>query len=83
MLTTRVQRVNSIGPVKQNYLAYYCDYFLIHRLKHVFWVLKEPSHRDISFEYPQHMFWLGNKKNNFQLRTLILGPEQDGNWGEV
>ena len=28
---------------------------------------KEPSHRDGSFEYPQHMFWLGNKKNNFQL----------------
>ena len=27
---------------------------------------KEPS-----FEYPQHMFWLRNKKNNFQLHTLI------------
>ena len=25
---------------------------------------KEPSHRDGSFEYPQHMFWLRNKKNN-------------------
>ena len=35
---------------------------------------KEPSHRDGSFEYPQHMFWLRNKKNNFQLRTLIWGP---------
>ena len=34
---------------------------------------KEPSHRDGSFEYPQNMFWLRNKKNNFQLRTL--------NWG--
>ena len=34
---------------------------------------KEPSHRDGSFEYPQHMFWLRNKKNNFQLRTLIWG----------
>ena len=22
---------------------------------------KEPSHRDGSFEYPQHMFWLRNK----------------------
>ena len=29
-----------IGPVKQNNLAYNCDYFLIHQLKHVFWVLK-------------------------------------------
>ena len=35
---------------------------------------KEPSHRDGSFEYPQHMFWLRNKKNNFLLRTLIWGP---------
>ena len=35
---------------------------------------KELSHRDGSFEYPQHMFWLRNKKNNFQLRTLIWGP---------
>ena len=36
---------------------------------------KEPSHRDGSFEYPQHMFWLRNKKNNFQLCTLIWGPD--------
>ena len=40
---------------------------------------KEPSHRDSSFEYAQHMFWLRNKKNNFQLRTLILGPELSDN----
>ena len=26
-----------------------------------------------SFEYPQHMFWLRNKKNNVQVRTLICG----------
>ena len=25
---------------------------------------KEPSHRDGSFEYPQHMVWLRNEKNN-------------------
>ena len=33
---------------------------------------KEPSPREGSFEYPQQMFW--NKKNNFQLRSLIWGP---------
>ena len=27
-----------------------------------FWCLKEPYHLDGSFEYPQHMFWLRNKK---------------------
>ena len=26
---------------------------------------KEPSHRDGSFDYPQHMIWLRNKKINF------------------
>ena len=36
-----------------------------------FGCLKEPSHWDGSFEYPQHMFWLRNKKNHLQLRTLI------------
>ena len=36
---------------------------------------KEPSHRDGSFEYPKHMFWLRIKKINFQLRTLIWGAE--------
>ena len=31
---------------------------------------KEPSHWDGSFEYPQRMFWLRNKKINFLLHTL-------------
>ena len=31
---------------------------------------KEPSHRDGSFEYPQHMFWLGNKKMIFSYALL-------------
>ena len=35
---------------------------------------KELSHREGSFEYPQHMFWLRNKKNNFLVRTLICRP---------
>ena len=42
---------------------------------------KEPSHRDGSFEYPQHMFWFGNKKNNFftpfYLRLLMVGRTAD------
>ena len=41
---------------------------------------KELSHRDGSFEYPQHMFWLRNKKNNFQLHTLIWRPAQCVMW---
>ena len=29
------------------------------------------AHRDGSFEYLQHMFWLRNKKNDFQNPSLI------------
>ena len=35
---------------------------------------KEPSHQDGSFEYPQHVLWLRNKKNNFQILSLIWRP---------
>ena len=31
---------------------------------------KEPSHRDGSFEYSQHMFWLRNMKIKFLLQAL-------------
>ena len=34
-------------------------------------MLKKPSHWNGSFEYPQHMFWMRNKENNFPIRTLI------------
>ena len=44
-----------------------------HQFKNVFWCSKEPSHRDVSFEYPQYMFCLRNKETNFQLPTLIWG----------
>ena len=48
--------------------------FLSISLNMCFGYSKEPSHLDGSFEYPQQMFWLRNKKNNFQLRTLIWVP---------
>ena len=36
---------------------------------------KEPSHRDGSFEYPQHMFWLRNKKKIiFSLGACVIQP---------
>ena len=36
---------------------------------------KEPSHRDGSFEYPQHMFWMRNKENSFPIHILIRRPD--------
>ena len=35
---------------------------------------KEPSHRDGSFEYPQHMFWLRTKKIYSELGPYIRKP---------
>ena len=34
---------------------------------------KEPSHRDCSFEYPQHMFWLSNKKKTSRVNVGTFG----------
>ena len=48
--------------------------FLPINLNMCFGCLKEPSQRDGSFEYPQHMFWMRNKENNFPISTLIWRP---------
>ena len=64
----------TIGPDKDGLFTENCIYFLTHLFKRVFGCLKEPSYWDSSFEYPQHMFWLRNKKNNFQIRILIRIP---------
>ena len=45
------------------------------KLNMCFGYSKERSHGDGSFEYPQHMFWLRNKKNNFQIHTPIWRPD--------
>ena len=39
---------------------------------------KEPSHWGGSFEYPQDMLWLRNKKTYFELPTLIKGSGENG-----
>ena len=33
---------------------------------------KEPSHRDGSFEYPQHMFWVRNKEKKIIFQYALL-----------
>ena len=64
----------SWGQLSITNLRTFVIIFLSISINMCFGCSKEPSHRDGSYEYPQHMFWLRNKKNNFQLRTLILGP---------
>ena len=63
-----------ISKVKQKSKRKIASIFLSISLNMCFGCLKEPSHLDGCFEYPQHIFWLRNKKNNFHLRTLIWGP---------
>ena len=63
-----------IGPVKKKKLCKIAIIFSSIILNMSFGCSKESSHWDGSFEYPQHMFWLRNKKNYFQLHTLIWGP---------
>ena len=43
---------------------------------------KEPSHRDGSFEYPQHMLLLRNKKINFSYALLSGGLKSLINIGD-
>ena len=43
---------------------------------------KEPSHRDGSFEYPHHMFWLRNKETNFSYALLSGGLKSLINIGD-
>ena len=73
--TRQVMRINHRASLAKNNLRKIAIIFLPISLNMCFGCSKEPSHRDGSFEYPQHMFWLRNKKNNFQLRTLIWSPE--------
>ena len=64
-----------IGPDKDRMSTLKCVHFPTLQFKMCFGCSKESSHWDRSFEYPQHMFWLRNKKNNFQIRTLIWRHE--------
>ena len=67
--------LNAWGQLGKNNLHKIAIIFLSISLNMCFRCSKEPSHQEGSFEYPQHMFWLRNKKNNFQLRTFIWGPK--------
>ena len=60
------------GPVKQKIQRKIVNMSLSIILNMCFGCSKELSHRDGSFEYPQHMFWLRNKTLIFSY-TLLSG----------
>ena len=53
------------GLDKQKIECNFVNIFLTTSLNISFVCSKELSYCDGSFEYPKHMFWLRNKKNNF------------------
>ena len=61
------------SPYKQKNLNKIVFIFLFISLNVCFGCSKEPSHGDGSFEYPQHMFWMRNEKNNFNRARLSGG----------
>ena len=63
--------MKAYGQLSKKFKRKIAIIFLLISLNMCFGCSKEPSQREGSFEYPQHMFLLRKKKNNFQLRTLI------------
>ena len=61
---------HNIGPVKQIFWRKIAIIHLSISLIMCFGCSKEPSHWDSSFEYPQPMFWLRNKKIIFRYALL-------------
>ena len=78
VLFLRIRQFNTLMSVfkiltgldKQNFQLKIVNIFLPINFNICFGCSKERSHRDGSFEYPQHMFWLRNKKIKFSLRAL-------------
>ena len=67
----------TIGLDKQSFERKIVNIFLPVSFNICFWCSKEPSQRDGSFEYPQHMFWLKKKENDFFWYTLLTKVLQD------
>ena len=61
------------GQLCKNFKRKTAISFLSIGLNLCFGCSKEPSHREGSFEYPQHMFWFRNKKI-FSVTHSYLGP---------
>ena len=66
--------VHYIGPEWQKNQHTIVNMSLPISFNMLFGCSKEPSNRDGSFEYQQHMFCFRKKKINFQIRTLIWRP---------
>ena len=60
------------GPSFLAHILSECEYLLTLNLNICFEGSKDPSRWDGSFEYPQHIFWLRYKKNDFFIKHSYL-----------
>ena len=63
----------TMGQLSQNNFRKIAIIFLPIILNMCYGCSKEPSHRDGSFEYPQHMFWLRIKKKVSVTHSDLFG----------
>ena len=74
---TYILTLISIGLDKQIFECKIVNFFLLISFNICCGCSKEPSHRDGSFEYPQHMFWV---KNKGKILLGILNESPDLIW---
>ena len=60
----------TLVKIIENFVPKTLNIFLSFSLNMSFGCSKKPSHLDSSFEYPQHMLWLRNKKIIFNYALL-------------
>ena len=65
MMNRKAYLVNTEVKIYKNFQLKIVNIFLPINFNICFGCLKELSHLNGSFEYPQHMFWMRNKKNEF------------------
>ena len=76
------QVILPLGQLRKNNLRKIVIIFLSISLTMCFGCSKETSHQDGSFEYPQHMVWLRNKKIIFSY-SLLSGDLTFCNYSKI
>ena len=66
----RYSNLKTKSDMNKNFQRKIVNIFLPINVNICFGCWKELTHWEGSFEYPQHMFWLRNKKIKFSLHTL-------------
>ena len=69
--------ISQVHIYRKNFQCKIENGFLLISFNICFRCSKDPSHWDGSFEYPQHMFWMKNKKINIFWYELLTKGQQN------